>query len=1053
MWQKEQKDSGIVNLALLLALATSPTVANLLMSVPVLAQSETETTTFTAPPTVATGTTVRIDGANGLAVFNQNLKQSFEQQFSGSKVEVATNGTEAALKAVQEGTIDIAAIGRGLTPEEKAQGLAQVRLHREKIAIIVGADNPFKGSLTDRQFARIFRGRITNWSQLGGPDTKIRVIDRPENSGTREALSNYPVFRAAKFATGSNATQLTEDNTAEIVKQLGKDGISYARANHVLKLSGVRVLPLHETLPDDPKYPFSQPLVYVHKQNPSPGVAAFLGFALAPQGQQAIEAARVAEAEAIAKGESPELIAANTTPTAEVTPGVNTTPNAETTPEVANSPTATTASNATVTNLTQPSAIATPENPNVVGRDLLWWLLLPVGAIAGSLLWFMRRPSASGETNDLDSVKDAISGSESPVVTDTTEDTTTHLGLNDQQPEKPTPSPIPLPPELEQSPWDMEAPATIVNTSYPPIVEVPQTTTHDEEPKTTDIANENSELPNTAIVISSENDSGMESQEELTAESPENVTPAATIASIWAMIEESEETGEAELPTPDITAILPGLPNVSQNESSHVEAEITSASDLTAEPPQPEAPSMESLVEEPEATTEINVLPEATDANSLVEEPEATTEINGAIEFLPDESEWELDLPPLEEEPSTAPQFTDISEEALNLIADAAEPSDNEILEETEDINLGNLADDAALAAAGIGDWANIYGIQDNAPLEAPEEANTINSPEENLAPVETISADYQNSDEESSIVLRPRNPEWAFVTWYVSLSDQQELNQAGISQLGLRLYDVTEIDLSYQLPHLVEQYECEPGTTDRYVSIPASDRNYMIEIGYVTTDDNWMKIARSSIVHIFNRPYTEGILADALTVDAQSQILFTPRTSKWAYISWQISETRQQMLQNAGISQLTLRLYDVTNIDLSYQKPQMVQQYECEEITHDRYIAIPHSDRDYMVEIGYLEGDRWMTIACSTIVRIFSRPHGDFWFVADAELIIHGATDPGATVNIAGKPITLKSDGTFHLRIPFSEQLIEYLITVSTANGEQTTSIHKKFSQETLEG
>jgi phosphate transport system substrate-binding protein len=71
---------------------------------------------------------------------------------------------------------------------------------------------------------------------------------------------------------------------------------------------------------------------------------------------------------------------------------------------------------------------------------------------------------------------------------------------------------------------------------------------------------------------------------------------------------------------------------------------------------------------------------------------------------------------------------------------------------------------------------------------------------------------------------------------------------------------------------------------------------------------------------------------------------------------------------------------------------------------------------------------------------------------VADAELIIHGATEPGATVNIAGKPITLKSDGTFHLRVPFSEELIDYLITVSAANGKQTTSLHKQFSQETLE-
>ncbi|WP_066425952.1 DUF4912 domain-containing protein [Anabaena sp. 4-3] len=1008
MWQKDKRDTGIVNLALWLAFATTPTVTTLLMSVPVSAQAETDTPTFLLPPTVQPGTTVRIDGVNGLAAFNQKLKQSFEQQFSGTQVEIATNGTEAALKAVQEGTIDIAAISRDLTPEEKAQGLVQVPLHREKIAIIVGSDNPFQGSLTDKQFAEIFRGNISNWSELGSADANIRVIDRPENSLTREALSSYPVFRSANFATGSNATQLTEDNTAEIVRQLGKDGISYAKFNQVANLPGVRALALYDTLPDDPKYPFSQPLVYVYKNNPNPAISAFLGFALAPQGQQAIETVRVAEAEAIAQAESQQFISANPTITLEPTPGMAASEEAET------------AGDSTGTNFSAPSAIATADNSNVLGRNLLWWLLLPIGAIAGSLLWFIRRPSAAKEnpgltespTNDQDA-QDKIPASEPAVATQPTENSMANSGLDHPAPQKTNNSPLPLPPELEQSPWDMEAPATIVNNTYPPIVDIPKTPTNGEA--------QTRELPDTAIVTSN-NGYHRDITDDLKTEPLPDVTPAETTASISDKSQESEEIQE--------TSILADLPDIPQNESSSV-------ADVTAELPQSEAPSVQSL-----------------------EEPEATTNLNAATESPSDESDpltaaWDLDLSTLEE-PPTEPPLIEISEEALNLVADAAEPPDNQILEEIETINVGNLADEAALAAAETGDWAtNIDGILDNPAPETPEATEAINSPAEDLAPVKTISTDSEDDsedgDEDSSVVLTPRNPEWAFVSWYLAHSDQQALENAGMTKLLLRLYDVSEVDLSYQQPHLVGQYECEPGITDCYVSIPASDRNYIIEIGYVASEQ-WVKIARSAIVRIFSPPYTEDILTDALTVDEDSQIFFTPRTTKWAYISWQISEQRQEILHNAGISQLTLRLYDVTYIDLSYQTPQLVQQYECEEIIQNRYVAIPQSDRDYMVEIGYLEGDRWITIASSSIVRVFSRPHGDFWFVTDAEVIIHGATDPGATVNIAGKPITLKSDGTFHLRIPFSEELIDYLITVSSENGEQITRVHQKFSQETVE-
>ncbi|QMS88151.1 DUF4912 domain-containing protein [Nostoc edaphicum CCNP1411] len=252
---------------------------------------------------------------------------------------------------------------------------------------------------------------------------------------------------------------------------------------------------------------------------------------------------------------------------------------------------------------------------------------------------------------------------------------------------------------------------------------------------------------------------------------------------------------------------------------------------------------------------------------------------------------------------------------------------------------------------------------------------------------------------------------------------------------------------------------------------MPISDRDYIAEIGYVADGDRWLFIAQSAIVRVFSPVYpdptTDPTVEDvALTSETaielvdveeeiseeESNIALTPRTPKWAYVSWYISQAQKEVLHQQGGSQLVVRLYDVTGIDLSYQSPQLVQQYECEEVARDRFVAIPVSDRDYMVEIGYIaDGDRWLLIARSPNVRVFSHPHGDFWFVADAELIIHGATQPNTSVNIGGHSIKIKPDGTFHLRLPFSDGLMDYLITVA-ADGESTRTIHKRFSQETSE-
>jgi hypothetical protein len=50
-----------------------------------------------------------------------------------------------------------------------------------------------------------------------------------------------------------------------------------------------------------------------------------------------------------------------------------------------------------------------------------------------------------------------------------------------------------------------------------------------------------------------------------------------------------------------------------------------------------------------------------------------------------------------------------------------------------------------------------------------------------------------------------------------------------------------------------------------------------------------------------------------------------------------------------------------------------------------------------------------------------------EFRFVLDTELVVYGATEPGAKVTLQGKPVRLRSDGTFSLRfqLPDGEQVL----------------------------
>jgi phosphate transport system substrate-binding protein len=289
------QEVSIASLTILLTLAAAPPLIKIH---PVLAQSSTPAVSPSAI-VVPNGTTVKIDGSSSLTTINEALKQRFEQQFTGTKVELRYGEPDSAIQALLDGKVDLVAIGRPLTADEAAKGLVLVPVARNKIAIIVGAGNSFKKSLTLTQFAKIFRGEITDWSKLGRSAGPIRVIDRPDTSDTRQAFQNYPVFQKAPFQAGENAVKLSEDNTEAVIKGLGTNGIGYAIADQVTGKPGIRIVAMHNTLPINAKYPFSQPLGYVYRgPEPTPGIKAFLDYAIAPENQPMIEQARAAEATA-----------------------------------------------------------------------------------------------------------------------------------------------------------------------------------------------------------------------------------------------------------------------------------------------------------------------------------------------------------------------------------------------------------------------------------------------------------------------------------------------------------------------------------------------------------------------------------------------------------------------------------------------------------------------------------------------------------------------------------------------------------------------------------
>jgi hypothetical protein len=59
------------------------------------------------------------------------------------------------------------------------------------------------------------------------------------------------------------------------------------------------------------------------------------------------------------------------------------------------------------------------------------------------------------------------------------------------------------------------------------------------------------------------------------------------------------------------------------------------------------------------------------------------------------------------------------------------------------------------------------------------------------------------------------------------------------------------------------------------------------------------------------------------------------------------------------------------------------------------------------------------------------------FWFTVDAELVVYGATEPGAMVKLEGRAIELRPDGTFSFRLAFPNGVHELSLAAESGRGD----------------
>ena len=245
---------------------------------------------------------LQVKGSDTLINLVQRLAEEYMAKYPGKSVAVTGGGSGVGIAALTNKKCDIADSSRAMKDTEIDQAVARgvkptrIVIAIDGLSVITNSQNSVT-QLTIGEIGKIFRGEITNWSEVGGKNMPITLYGRQSNSGT------YVFFRDFVLAGEYSSKMNSMNGNAQIIEGVKNDpsGIGYVGVGYVKSASGITVLkvaskaggtyssPLNEEEVNKGIYPIARPLEQYINGMPAGAIKDFLAFELSPEGQKIVE--------------------------------------------------------------------------------------------------------------------------------------------------------------------------------------------------------------------------------------------------------------------------------------------------------------------------------------------------------------------------------------------------------------------------------------------------------------------------------------------------------------------------------------------------------------------------------------------------------------------------------------------------------------------------------------------------------------------------------------------------------------------------------------------
>ena len=245
------------------------------------------------------GMSIRIKGSDTVLPLAQKEAEIYMKENPSAKITVIGGGSGVGISAFLDGTTDIAMSSRKVKMSEKmkltdaGKTYKEVAIANDALSVIVNPGNKVS-QLTREQLEGIYTGKITNWKDVGGEDTKIIVYSRESSSGTYDFFKEH-VLNNKNYATSvlnMPATGAIVQSVSQTKGAIGYVGLAYMdKSVKDLKVSydkGKTYVEASVANAMNKTYPIVRPLYFYYLSKDGAKLLPLIDYILSDKGQKIV---------------------------------------------------------------------------------------------------------------------------------------------------------------------------------------------------------------------------------------------------------------------------------------------------------------------------------------------------------------------------------------------------------------------------------------------------------------------------------------------------------------------------------------------------------------------------------------------------------------------------------------------------------------------------------------------------------------------------------------------------------------------------------------------